>query len=414
MRFEPGRTPSIAAVVVVLFAGSVGVIALVEDGDDTREASIQYVPLDDDRLLWLYTSRGTTFAEPTLSLNAIVYGNPEDVERFLFEGREGNWNETTTDEQGVSPDERVESPMGTDVEWAAATGSNRFVYVSGQDSGWLAETFQIHDGDYLGSRHHVRAYTPSVTDAEWTAMQAHQEYWDWFRARHIVTGIDRTQSRLEGEFADTAPRPEIRRIPATNAEDGGFDRWLTVVDFRDAGRVATVLVPLALFGAVSRRRFDLPGAVGERDLGTTARSLLVSLGIVAILMSVRLTGIGLERVLDVPPKSIAFLLYPFVFAGLPIGAFVLARPLDRSRAFSSASLGFLIAIMVDYTFLGVSQIAVNTIIHLGTLAVALGLIAIGSTRSRQGTSTSAYARLGVLLWVTALLLPLVRHLPLPL
>lgn len=289
------------------------------------------------------------------------------------------------------------------------------MYVAGGDGGgWLAEGFQIHEGDYLGSRHHVRAYTPSVGDVEWTAMQAHHEYWDWFTARHVVTGIDRSQSRLESEFAAASTHPEISRIPANDPANRGFDQWITVVDFRDAGRLATAVVPLALFGVVSRRMVDLAGTAGERDPGTVARSILVPVGIVAIYVGVRLAGIGFERFLDVPPKSIAFLLSPFVFAGLPIVAFLLARPLDRSRAFSSASLGFLIAIMVDYTFLGVSQIAVNTIIHFGALAAALGLIAIGTTRSRQGPPTSAYARLGVLLWVTALLLPLVRHLPLPL
>lgn len=114
------------------------------------------------------------------------------------------------------------------------------------------------------------------------------------------------------------------------------------------------------------------------------------------------------------PKPIAFLLSPFVFAGLQVAASVLARPLDRTRTFGSPSLAFVLAILVDYALLGGSQVAVTTIIHLGTLAVALGLIATGTTRGRRdGAPSSASVRLGVLLWAAALLLPLVRHLSLP-
>jgi len=48
-------------------------------------------------------------------------------------------------------------------------GTRRYVHLSGAEGGvWLSETYQILDGDYLGSSQHVRADTAPEGDASWT------------------------------------------------------------------------------------------------------------------------------------------------------------------------------------------------------------------------------------------------------
>jgi len=407
---------AVAVLVVVLLAGSIGSLVVTEAASGPT-AEPTYLSLEDtDRQLWSYTSTGHSFDRATLALNAIVYGDPGAVRRHLLEAGQGDWNETASDEQDVATDPTAAEATGPAVEWDLTTGSSRYVYLSGRNGSsgqWLSVDYQVHDGTYLGGRHHIRAYTDPDGGAEWTAMQAHHEHWDWFMGRHVVTSTAASQSHLERDLVSGAESPEIRRVPA-EADRSDFDRWLTVVDLRDLGVTAAAVLPLVVFGSVTGRVGRIGSTLRERYPAKDVRTLLLATGIVALTLSVRLLGIELEGALDVSPKTIAFGLYPVLFVGLPVVTSLLARPLDRSRAFAGASIGFLAAVLLDYSLLDVTHLSLSMLVYRGGLAAALGLIAAGSSREeRHDPEQVSHVRLGVLLWLVATLLPLLRHTPLP-
>ncbi|WP_232702873.1 hypothetical protein [Halobacterium wangiae] len=416
MAVELRPATAVLVLVAVLAAGSVGSIVVAEADSSGDDETLRSITLEgEDRHLWLFTSRGRTFDQPTLSVNVLVYGDPEDVRRRLVESNRGNWNETGAGEQEVAVDESASALNSTSVEWQVADGADRYVYLSDVEGGaWLSEDYQIHDGSYLGSRHHVRAYTPPGDDASWTAMQAHHEHWDWFMGQHIVTSVGDSQSYLEREFVDNRDGPAITRVPTSSGDHPGFDRWLTVVDFRNEGVQSAAVLAVVLLGAFRTRVADAGAALADQYPEADARAFVLAAGVGALFVSVRLAGIALERSLDLPPKGFAFLLYPVLFVGLPVTAYLLAGPLDRARAFGGASLGFIAAVLVDYTYLGVANIPLDVLVHRGALAVALGLVAVGGSRGeRRDPEHADHVRSGVLLWLVATVLPLLRHTPLP-
>ncbi|MFB6235400.1 MAG: hypothetical protein ABEH81_07590 [Halopenitus sp.] len=439
---------AVLVLAVVLVAGTAGSVAVAETGANEPAQPTRVVSLEDsDRQLWLYTTPTRSFERRTLALNVVVYGNPDAVRELFLRRSEGNWNATATDERGVAPDEGVEAGEPTDatrIDWEMADGSRRWVHLATGDGGaWLAETYQVHDGDYLGSRHHVRAYTAPAGDANWTALQAHQEYWDWFSGRHVVTGTANSQVYVEREFVDERGTQTITRVPVSDADAVDFDHWVTVVDFRGAeatvrtvstaestpeslptsplprtGVASVVLLALVgavgVVGAVDSRLADVSGTLRREFRSDDARTLLLGGVIVTLLLSARMTGIAIERSLGLPPKPVAAALAPILYVGLPVATAWLARPLDRARSFAGASLGFLTGLLVDYTYLGVAQLPLDLLVHRGTLAVALGLIAVGATRLRRSEPDRLrQLRLGVLLWLVAIAVPLLRHTPLP-
>ncbi|MGZ0746551.1 hypothetical protein [Haloparvum sp. AD34] len=431
---------AVLVLALVLAAGTAGSVAVAGTDSDEPAQPTRVVPLEDpDRQLWLYTTPTRSFERRTLALNVVVYGDPDAVRELFLRRSEGDWNETAPDERGVAPDEGAEAGEPTDatrIDWEMADGSRRWVHLATGDGGdWLAETYQVHDGDYLGSRHHVRAYTAPNGDANWTALQAHHEHWDWFSGRHVVTSTDDSQVYVEREFVDERGAPSITRVPVGDATTVDFDHWVTVIDFRESAptnRVsagiesassptpaeilasAALLVLVGAVGAVGARLGEASTALRREFRGADARTVLLGVVIVAVLLSVRLTGIAIERSFGVPPKPVAFVLSPLLYVGLPVATGLLARSLDRTRAFAGASLGFLTALLVDYTYLGVTRLPLDLLVHRGTLAVALGLIAAGCTHlHRDETDQHRYLRLGILLWVVATGVPLLRHTPLP-
>jgi len=412
--------PATALIVLaaVLLIGSVGSLAVT---DAVGDAGVEptYLSLEDtDRQLWSYTSTGHAFDRATLAINAIVYGDPSVVRGQFLERDMADWNVTDEPTEPIAADPTAAEATAPAVQWDLTTGSNRYVYLAGEGGSrtsgeWLTVDYQVHDGAYLGSRHHIRAYTAPDGDGEWTAMQAHHEHWDWFMGRHVVTSVDKAQSHLERELVAGADASEIRRVP-TEGSQSAFDHWLTIVDLRELSVTAGSLLPVALLFAASGRFSTGASRVRERFPTHDVRTLVLAVAIVAVTLSVRVLGIQLERTLDVAPKTIAFGLYPALFVGLPIVTYLLARPLGRTRAFVGGSLGFVAAVLLDYSYLGVSHLSLTMLVYRGALAVALGLIAAGSSRDeRRDPEQVSHVRLGVLLWLVATLLPLLRHTPLP-
>ena len=422
---------AVALLILVLVIGLSGAFAVTESVSEPYDPAGDTIELDgDDRELWLYTSRAQSFDQYTLALNVLVYGSPDATERRLTDGQ---WEALDADDLDTNP-ERDDGVLESDpTAWAEADGATRYVYLTAgssddvQDSAgdepfdepdeggvWLTEAYQLHDGSYLGSRNHIRAYT-APDNANWTAVQSHAEYWDWFSARHIVTSVEESQTHVEEQFADE-DQPLIKtRVGGEDRSD--FDGWITIVDPRDGAPLPGAIGLLAVIavGAVSTRVSAARSWLTSAQTSDWGRVLGVGGALVATYLGVRLAAVWLEGLLSVAPKLIAGLVYPIIFVGLPVVAYLGSRQLPTEWAFTGAAVGFGTATLLDFTYLGVTALPLSVFVHRGGLAVALGLIAVGATReyrTRPATSIS-YVQVGVLLWVVASAQPLLRFTPLP-
>jgi hypothetical protein len=196
-------------------------------------------PVENGSAIWPYTSRSRSVAGRTLGMNVIVTADARTVRRVLVERTPRAWNPASNDTQAVVDREGV--------HWRQAHGAVRYTYVQSPDGDgqWTGADYQLAAGDYLGTRLHVRAFRAPADD--WTALQAHQEYWDWFRLRHTVTGVSSA-----GEFvtADLEEEPSVVAIDRLDhgQRGGGGDGSLWVVEL--------VLGTLLVGGLVGNGRFD--------------------------------------------------------------------------------------------------------------------------------------------------------------
>ncbi|MFC6737659.1 hypothetical protein ACFQEQ_15555, partial [Halolamina salina] len=150
--------------------------------------------------VWPYTSRSRSTEGRTLALNVVVLGEPDRVRRAFVGRSDTDWGAVGGNASvGVSP-------------WRPAHGSVRYSYVGSDREGsgeWVAPAYQLAVGEYFGERTHIRAY-PSAS-GDWTALQAHTEYWDWFRLRHTVTGVGPGAEFVERDLADESFVEEVSR-----------------------------------------------------------------------------------------------------------------------------------------------------------------------------------------------------------
>lgn len=430
-----GRTLAVAAVAVAVVAlAALGYVvpALVGPGGaeaDTADRgpgdvkTVSVVP-NDSATLWPYTSRRPDFDTLTLPINVVVQGHPSRVRYLLAEQTDARWNATAEEWEGIGEDESVAS-NGSDIPWSRARGSTRYTYIHVPEEtrrlgyeesavggvGWTDATYQLHDGDYFGTRYHLRLYGGGSGDRSWTAIQAHHEHWDWFRLRHTVGSLAKAQRYVErGFFGDTSTA-DVRRERYANGGISDTDGWVTVVELED------VLVPGLLAGVV------LPGLAIRRDTVDTdlrrLRDRLIDLSpgprISALFVStallplyVRTVSIGLERTIpNLPPKLIAAAFYPVLVVGLPVCAGFAARGLTQERAFPTALLGLGTGLLADYAYLGISVLPIGVIVHRLALVTVLGLIAAGSARrAAEDGDDDPVLLVSVVAWIVVLGWPL--------
>ena len=415
MALEVRVRTAIGLLLVVLVLVTGGSIAL----DTADEPAIERTPqadmvtMADDTTIWPYTSRTTSFDQRTLAINVVIYGPADQTERLLREEAAADWETLPEDRQDVAPfeddDEAWNESPGT-VAWGVADGASRWVWVEtpNGDQRWLGEAYQLEDGDYLGHRHHVRAYTDPTAE-NWTALQAHTEHWDWFHLRHSVHTIAETQSFVEGEFKGRWHVAELSRQPFGNDASSDADGWVTVIEL-DEELLPIVLGVgvIAVAAPLTRRRAQLRSLGTDSQVLAGLRATAVVLGIVGLYLGIRFGAIGVERQMPgLNPKLIIAAFYPLLVVGIPTVTYLSARALDERMAFAAATTGFLLAILVDYTYLQVLRLPLETLVHRSPLAVAVGLIAAGASRTaRRRTDGRGYVRTGVLLWAVAASVPL--------
>jgi hypothetical protein len=396
-----------AAIVLVACLGGAVVLAewpfwgvALDQPEEPRMVTVG----DAETELWPYTARDRRFDARTLGINVVFYDDPADVETALRERSALRWEEDDVadaevdDGNGTAAADRVEiDPEAERIEDAItfrdAEGATRYVYVDpgGGDGGvWMDESYQLHSGTYLGSRLHIRAYEDP--NGEWTAVQVHDEHWDWFRLRHTVTGISDPQRQLEADFMGEPYVERVARYPFENATLDG-DGWASII------YLAAASILFGLAGQIER--------AGRRFAQRQRRELGLGVAVLALYLSVRLLGVvGEQLATDLSPKAVAAPLYLLLAVGTPTAAYLLGRGSNRTWAFAFAAGGLGTAIIVDFAAMGVSLLPLRVVLHRVSVAVALGLIAVGGALAADREDRSAPLFVGALGWVAALLAPL--------
>lgn len=343
----------------LLVVGTLATVVFV-GGDDPEERSPSFdelVAVDEgSSLLWPYTSRRPSVEERTLAINVVVMADDDEVRRALTDRSGANWT-------NVSGDETV-----TESPWEAAHGAARYSYVvpPGEDTGrWIVASDQWSVGTYFGRRIHIRAYPGS--DGNWTALQAHEEYWDWFRLRHTVTGVSPGARFVERDLRGEPFVTEISRVYHGNA-GGGSDGWLTVVELASALAVGGAVGAVGVVGAAVPpvwRRLD-PGDV------------VLPVALIWLVLGVRAAGIAAEQLVPfVTPKLFAATFYPFLAAGPPLLAARFAKGRRPTRTGVLAAAGFGAGLVLDLGSVGVTVVPVHVALHRTLLVATLGWLAYG-------------------------------------
>ena len=355
--------------------------------------------VDDDVLMeiggeyrvWQYTSRSTSPEGRTLALNVVFHADEETVREALEGSEDAEWRETDEEESDADPE--LASELVTR-EWSDAHGSTRYTYFEGPDGGmWVTETFELHDGEYLGSRDHIRAY--ESPDEAYTAIQIHEEYYDWFRLRHTVPDINDPAVRLENDFIESAATGEVRR-EYRGIDEGLSDGWISVIELALLVSVTGVLL----------RRGTRDAAVElasrtRREADRHADAAVLGAALAALFIGVRVAGVALEVAYPtLPPKAIAAPLYLVIAVGIPALVVVRARHSEPTAAFLGVSVGLGTGFVIDFAALGVA-IPPGLIVHRVALLAALGIIALGRAAEDRPVLVA-----GVLAWAIGLALPL--------
>lgn len=330
-------------------------------------------PIAEPSALWPYTSRTRSTADRTLAINVIVAGDPETVRLALTERSDANWTDVDS-HLNVTVEEPAEP-------WESAYGSDRYTYVATPERAvgeWINSNYQLGSGTYLGTRVHVRAYgSPS---GNWTALQAHGEYWDWFRLRHTVTSVAPAASFVRDDLAD---EPYVRNVTERyhGLRGGGSDGSFIVIE------VASLT--LLLGAAVSR-------------IEPARHDVALPVAIVSIVLGVRLLGIGAETLVpSTSPKLFAAVLYPVLVAGPPLAVAGLARDAQEGRTAVLAAGALALALVLDATLLGIVNPPQRLLYHRLALVAAFGVFAGGIASSGRRTTA-----VGGVAWLLALAAPL--------
>ena len=383
---------------------------------------------DSEARLWPFTSRRRSFDSLTLPINLVFRERVGLVRAQLTSGRDAEFNPVWREWQGVASEGDLPANDGLEFVWDDTTGSTRYTYVDppGGRGRWIDETVQFHDGTYFGSRYHVRLYefapgrqrgraTPSSStssDAAWTAVQAHHEYWDWFRLRHTVTSLAKARKHLESQYLRGRYTAEVSREWYANGGVIDADGWVTVVDLRPPSvlslsvRWGWLVIGLA---AVDRALSARATGPVRRLLGVrTAPRALALAAVLALLPSaVRAGAIAAE--LSAPwihVKAVTAVFYLLLAGGLPAAAAVLPKGAHVTDWFALAAVALGAGYLLDFSAIGVTVLPVVVVLHRLLSLVAVGLIASGGARRASGHPRNQYLVIGLVSWIGVLTWPL--------
>lgn len=410
-----------------------GLIDLPEDSTEPetldRDQLVQ--PAEGGSYIWPYTSRDRSTTNRTLAINLIIHGDDERVRQTLIDRSNLEWEETDAEEQDAEADTSELSAEEDAIEWEAARGSTRYTYFdTGPHEGegiWVRESYQLHTGTYLGSRYHIRAYTTSSDD--WTGIQIHQEYWDWFSLSHSVMNVQESRNTLESEFIEQPYVDEVRR-EYHGVERGKNDGWLSAIELATLSSVISISV-LGFIGITAGSTLAKVWHETWRLIGwiqANIRGFLLAIVLAGLFLGIRSAGLILETAMPwVTPKLFVAVLYPILVIGLPLAAIVFSRPLEGATrflrlqygvswlgqplkpqpAFVFTIMGLGTAFLLDFAGLGIKAVPLELLLHRLGLLFALGLLAAGAARS--DLEGKGLLGLGLVGWIVGLVMPLIGY-----
>jgi hypothetical protein len=413
--------------VVLVVAGALGSAFLGPSGataDDRPPTEQLLKPTDTEGLVWPYTSRGHTTEGRTLALNVVIVGSPEAVRAALTDRSELAWetaesdrgvdgNVTVSENVSLSDDVRLPENVTISV-WNPARGAARYTYVGedAQSGAWVHSEYQLATGTYLGSRTHIRAY-PGPSD-KWTALQAHTEYWDWYRLRHTVTGVTEGARVVERDLRDEPFVEEVSRVYHGH-RGGGSDGWMTVIELSSAVRTAWTVPTTDEIGgtpigevAELRPLWSAAGTTSAAALLAIAassirrrvapRDVALPAAMIALVLGVRVAGITAESAFPATnPKVFAAVLYPVLVAGPPMIAAALVRDRTTTHAGVLVAAGLGAGFVLDLGSVGVSVVPIRLVLQRTALIGALGLFTHGLARENR-----TVAGAGLVAWIAVL------------
>ncbi|MXR41822.1 hypothetical protein GRX01_10800 [Halobaculum sp. WSA2] len=375
------RLIALVGVVVLALLASVAVDPSTPGTGRDPTAEHMYAPQGTGNLLWPYTSRTRSIEGRTLAINVVVRADPGTLRTALTDRSEGNWT-------AVEGDDALAAESSP---WRPARGAARYTYVAPDRNAtgtWVDANYQLGTGAYLGRRVHVRVYP--APSGNWSAIQAHAEYWDWFRLRHTVTGIRPGAQFIERDLRD---EPFVANVAREyhGLPGGGSDGWTTTIEFA---------APVALVGAVavSHSREWL----GE---GWSPADVALPIALAGVLLGVRSLGLTVESAVPAAdPRVFAAGLYPVLAFGPPALVTWLAsgRPPERTALLVGGGLGT--GVVLDLVGVGVREVPIRLGVHRLALCCALGLFALGIARGDRRTAAA-----GAIAWAAALAAPLAGY-----
>ncbi len=406
----------LVALALVLSAGSylgAGIFdpPTEETPDYSPPPENKLVATGNDSALWPYTSKTRSTGGRTLAINVVIYGESSQIRAALTDRSGLSFENLSAHESDASNESYEVEPGETEIDWNEASGSARYTYVRTSEGGrWLDESYQLHDGAYLGDRHHLRAYEDP--DGEFTAIQIHREYFDFFQLRHNVVDLENSATMVENEFID---EPFVDAVSRKYYDTSGryFNGWASEIHLK-------TLLPLGLFA--------LLGSVVSGSTRRAVRSLTGNLlswartnragfgmmaGLIAVVVGTRGFAIGLETTITtVSPQILAGVAYPILAFGPPVVVAVFGRKIDALPGFGFAVFGLLAALTLDTIWVGLGVIPVQVFLHRFGLALTLGVIALGVAREIEDDPDAVEGErgllvlVGLLAWFIGLALPL--------
>lgn len=366
-------------------------------------------PAENGTELWPYTSRRQSVDGRTLAINVVVHGEPTRVQRVLTDRSDLGFEELSEDEAEAESEAYQVRINETSVDWDDAHGSTRYSYVGG----WMDESFQLHSGEYLGQRHHIRGYDDP--GGEFTALQVHREYFDFFRLRHQVTDIDDSATMIEEEFVDEQFVEGISR-EYYGLEGGWSDGWVSTIRLGALAPLEVLFGLLAVGSVVSagtrQAARSLAGSFLEW-VQTNWSGFALLAALVVLVTGVRSLGIAFERLFpEISPQLFAGGVYPILALGPPIAVLLLGRRLEPLPAFGFAALGLGAAFTLDVLWVGLGVVPVRFVLHRFGLMLALGVLALGVAREvRDDSEAVDHERTllivaGLIAWLVGLAMPL--------
>ncbi|MFH5796970.1 hypothetical protein [Haladaptatus sp. CMAA 1911] len=365
--------------------------------------------------LWPFTSRQERYDSLTLPINVVVEGDSSRVVNELKHRRDAQWNNDSNEWQGVANDEGTASVGKRTVEWHNTTGAVRYTYIQapGSRGGWTTETAQLHDGAYFGSRYHLRLYEGGKGTGTWTAIQAHHEYFDWFRLRHTVGSLEKAQYYLDGQYYGKWYVDGVSRQRYANGGIIDSNGWVSIVDLRpksEMGPVPAALMAVILLGSVDMKGTvvdSIRTLVSRLERKTVQRGIAFSVSLFGLPLFVRTASIAVETAVpSVPIKAIAGAGYLVLAFGLPLAAISLPSGRQSTDWFAIAILALGLGFLLDYRSIGVNVLPITVVVHRLAVLCIVGVLAVGGSCQETDGRWNTLVQAGLVMWVGVLVWPL--------